>query len=355
MSVQNRIHLTRDQSRIYSNHSMDHSIKDIIRKQEEGRALSRDEALSLVGIDDTRIISSLAEGTRKRYKGNLADLCSVISAKSGSCPEDCAFCAQSVHYHTGIMEYPLIQIDKIVKAATDAKKNGARRFCISTSGRGIEDNDDISVICEAIGRIRHEVSISPCATLGMMSSDHLKALKEAGLNRYHHNLETSETFYKKICTTHSYSERVEMVKNIMDVGLSACVGGILGMGETMEDRADLAIAIRDLDPDSIPINFLMPIMGTPLDGLPRITHDEALRSIALFRFIMPDKEIRICGGRVSALGESHRLIFNFGADGMMVGNYLTRSGVDPKEDLRMLDDLSLGIREIDVSGRDIQT
>ncbi|HLF86946.1 MAG TPA: biotin synthase BioB [Nitrospiria bacterium] len=333
---------------------MNLKLKDIIRKQEEGAPLSRDEALSLVSIDDTPIISSLAENTRKKYKGDLADLCSVISAKSGSCPEDCSFCAQSAHYQTGIMEYPLIQVDKIIKAASDAKKNGARRFCISTSGRGIEDNDDISVICEAIGNIRDEVSISPCATLGMMSSDHLKALKEAGLNRYHHNLETSETFYKKICTTHSYSERVEMVKNIKDAGLSACVGGILGMGETMEDRADLAIAIRDLDPDSIPINFLMPIMGTPLDGIPRITHDEALRSIALFRFIMPDKEIRICGGRVSALGDSHRLIFNFGADGMMVGNYLTRSGVDPKEDLRMLNDLGLGIREIDVSGRDIQ-
>ncbi len=334
---------------------MDVMLNDIIDKLEGVGALSKDEALSLVSLDDIRLISSLAEKARRSYKGNLVDLCSVVSAKSGLCSEDCAFCAQSIHYPTGIMEYSLFPVDKIVKAAADAKKNGARRFCISTSGRGIGNNDDISIICEAIGRIRYEVSISPCATLGTISSDHLKALKEAGLNRYHHNLETSETFYKKICTTHSWSERAGMIKKVKDAGLSVCVGGILGMGETMEDRADLAIAIRDLDPDSIPINFLMPIMGTPLDGIPRITHDEALRSIALFRFIMPDKEIRICGGRLSALGESHILIFNFGADGMMVGNYLTRSGVDPKDDLRMLNDLGLGIREIDVSGRDIQT
>lgn len=333
---------------------MDVMLNDIIDKLEGVGALSKDEALFLVGLDDRRLISSLAQKARRRHKADLVDLCSVVSAKSGLCSEDCAFCAQSIHYPTGIMEYALFPVDKIVKAAADAKKNGARRFCISTSGRGTGKDDEISSICEAIEKIRNEVSISPCATLGLMSSDHLKALKEAGLNRYHHNLETSEGYYQKICTTHSFSERVEMVKKVKESGLSTCVGGILGIGESMEDRADLAVAIRDLDPDSVPINFLMPIIGTPLEGVAGLGHDEALRSIALFRFIMPSKEIRVCGGRVSALGESHRLIFNFGADGMMVGNYLTMSGVDPKEDLRMLNDLSLGIREIDVSGRDIQ-
>lgn len=331
---------------------MDGRLRDIIEKLDEEEPLSKDEALSLVNLGDTRFVSSLAEKIRRRYKGNLADLCSVINAKSGLCSEDCAFCAQSVYYQTGIMEYPLLSIDKIVKAAYDAKKNGARRFCISTSGRGIENNSEISNICDAIGRIRDEIEISPCATLGMMSSDHLKILKESGLNRFHHNLETSEGFYSRICSTHAYSERAEMIKKVKEKGLSACVGGILGMGETMEDRADLGVAIRDLGPDSVPINFLMPITGTPLEQVTRLTHDEALRSIALFRFIMPDKEIRVCGGRVSALGESHKLIFNFGADGMMVGNYLTRSGSDPKEDLRMLDDLGLDIREIDVFRRD---
>ena len=327
---------------------MDSSLSDIIEKLEGGISLLRDEALALVNLGDTALNSSLAEKIRRRYKGDLADLCSVISAKSGSCPEDCAFCAQSVHYQTGITEYPLFPIDKIIKAAFDAKKNGARRFCISTSGRGIEEDDDITKISEAIGRIRDEVKISPCATLGLMSLDHLKILKDSGLNRFHHNLETSESYYQKICNTHSYTERVEMVKRIKESGLSACVGGILGMGETMEDRADLAIAIRDLDPDSVPINFLMPIMGTPLENISGLGSDEALRSIALFRFIMPSKEIRVCGGRVSALGNSHKQIFNFGADGMMVGNYLTRSGSDPVEDLRTLKDLGLGIREIDV-------
>lgn len=323
-------------------------IRDIVDKLDGGIPLSRDEALSLIRLDDTEFVSSLAEKTRRRYKGDLVDLCSVISAKSGLCPEDCAFCAQSLHYQTGIMEYPLLSIDKIIKAASDSKKNGARRFCISTSGKGIDEDDDILKICEAIGRIKNEVKISPCATLGIVSERNLKILKEASLNRFHHNLETSEGFYRRICTTHTYSERVEMIKMVKESGLSTCVGGILGMGEAMEDRADLAIAIRDLDPDSVPLNFLMPIIGTPLEGAAGLSLDGALRSIALFRFIMPHKEIRICGGRVSALGGSHKLIFSYGADGMMVGNYLTRSGSDPKDDLKMLDDLGLAIREIDV-------
>ena len=230
-----------------------------------------------------------------------------------------------------------------IETAREAKKNGARRFCIVTSGRGIDDVADLRNIARGIERVR-AAGLSPCATLGTLTHDQLRYLKDAGLHRYHHNIETSREFFPSICTTHTFDERAELLRHARSIGLSACSGGILGMGETMQDRVSMAFSLKELAVDSVPINFLMPITGTPMDKVIPIAPLEALHAIALFRMILPDREIRVCGGRGTALAELHSRIFEAGADGFMIGNYLTRTGLDPESDLQMLKDLGLSIR-----------
>jgi len=192
-----------------------------------------------------------------------------------------------------------------------------------------------------VERIKDEVGIDVCATLGALTGEEMVALKEAGIKRFHHNLETAEAYFPRICTTHTYQDRVEQVKLAKVIGLSTCSGGIFGIGESIENRVSLAFEIMALDVDSIPINFLMPVQGTPLSDASPISPAEALKIIALFRFLMPDKEIRVCGGRTTALRDLHPLIFAAGANGMMIGNYLTKSGREPGKDLLMLRDLGL--------------
>jgi biotin synthase len=279
---------------------------------------------------------------RGHFRGETVDICSIVNAKSGACSENCAYCAQSVHHATGAQVYPLISVDRMTEAAVIAKRNGAKRFCIVTSGRAVDSRKDLETIAEGIGKIR-DIGLSPCATLGTLKKDQLSYLKNAGLQRYHHNIETSREYFSQICTTHSFDERIEVLKNARSLGLSACSGGILGMGESMEDRIKMAFILREIDVDSVPINFLMPIIGTPLEGVIPITPLEALHSIALFRLIMPKKEIRVCAGRGTTLGQLHPLIFAAGADGFMIGNYLTTSGLDPEGDLKMVRDLGLTI------------
>jgi len=277
---------------------------------------------------------------RGHFRGETVDICSIVNAKSGACSENCSYCAQSVHHATGAPVYPLISVDRMAEAASSAKRNGAKRFCIVTSGRGIDSQADLKTIAEGIQKVR-AIGLSPCATLGTLTKDQLSFLKNAGLQRYHHNIETSRDYFSKICSTHGFDERLEVLKNACTLGLSACSGGILGMGESMEDRIKMALTLRELDVDSVPINFLMPIMGTPLENIIPITPLEALHSISLFRMVLPGKEIRVCAGRGTTLGQLHPLIFAAGADGFMIGNYLTTSGLDPVDDLKMVQDLGL--------------
>jgi biotin synthase len=303
---------------------------------------------------DESIISKIAQATgadlwdlfaaagrvRSHFRGETVDICSIVNSKSGACTEDCSYCAQSVHHSTGAPVYPLISVDRMAEAAASAQKNGAKRFCIVTSGRGVDSHDDLDAIAEGIKRVR-TMGLSPCATLGALTRDQLSFLKDAGLQRYHHNIETSKEFFPRICTTHTFEERLEVLRNARSLGLSACSGGILGLGESMQDRIKMANTLREIDVDSVPINFLMPIKGTPLENMTAITPLEALHSLALFRLILPRKEIRVCAGRGTTLGRLHPLIFAAGADGFMIGNYLTTSGLDPEEDLKMIRDLGL--------------
>ncbi|HSQ77380.1 MAG TPA: biotin synthase BioB [Nitrospirota bacterium] len=307
-----------------------------------GGMFTEDEALRFASVPGEDLVDLFAAAARIRryYRGNAVDICSIVNAKSGACSEDCSYCAQSIHHATNAPVYPLISVDRMSEAAESAGKNGARRFCIVTSGRGIGSRDDLKNIAKGIKRVR-KIGLAPCATLGTLTREQLTYLKDAGLERYHHNIETSRDYFPRICTTHTFDDRIEVLHNARSLGLSVCSGGILGMGENMEDRIKMAFSLRELEVDSVPINFLMPIMGTPLERVTAITPLEALHSIALFRLILPKKEIRICAGRGTALGQLHPLIFLAGADGFMIGNYLTTSGLNPADDLKMIQDLGL--------------
>jgi len=321
---------------------MENELIKIKEKAIKGIMIEKEEAFYLVNVTgpDVYELFSYANRIRESFKGNFIDLCSIINAKSGGCPEDCKYCAQSAHYNTKIDSYPLISVDEMVKSAGEAKQNGARRFCIVTSGKRIDDIEELGIIAEGISRIR-DIGLLPCATLGMLGKEELNLLKEAGLHRYHHNLETSSSFFPEICTTHTYDEKIKTIKTAKELGLSVCSGGIFGMGEGWDDRIEMAFTLRELCVDSIPINFLNPIPGTPLEKMGYLNPIEALKIIALFRFILPDKEIRICGGRNVVIRSLQPFIFLSGADGILIGNYLTTRGRNPEDDIKMMEDLGL--------------
>jgi biotin synthase len=308
----------------------------------QGGAITRGEALGLAAASGADIYDLMAAANRlrERFRGNRADLCSIVNAKSGGCSEDCAFCAQSLKSAAVIERYPLRDPEEILRAARDALLGGARRFCIVTGGRRITPAE-VDAVAKIVSRIK-EIGLSPCATLGLLDSAALSALKAAGLDRYHHNLETSERFFPCICRTHTYADKLKTIEAARAAGLSICSGGIFGVGEGWEDRVDMAFALRDIGVDSVPVNYLIPITGTPLSGAKHLTPLEALKIIALYRFILPRAEIRICGGRLQTLRELNPLIFMAGADGILIGNYLTTTGRPPSEDLAMLDTLGLG-------------
>lgn len=310
----------------------------------EGGEATFEEASRLMEIARQRDIVSLisfANIIREELKGHVIDLCAIINAKSGRCSEDCSFCSQSAHYITDIERYPLVSMEKIAESAKEASNIGANRFGIVVSGENIKDPGELKSICTAIEDMPSRVDIGRCASLGTLTRETARDLKKAGLERYHHNLETSESFFPKICTTHSYQERVNTVKIAKEEGFRVCCGGIFGLGETPEQRLEFAFTLKELEVDSIPLNFLNPIPGTPLENAPPIPPMEILKIIAVFRFIHPTKDIRVCGGRQRNLRGIQPLMYLAGANATMIGNYLTTSGSNPKEDLQLIEDLML--------------
>lgn len=318
-------------------------LKTILEKGLEGPGVTASEAREFIGIGDERIYDALhvVDRITRAHKGREINLCAIVNAKSGLCKEDCSFCAQSVKYPTGVEEYPLTKAGVIVNAAKDAAENGAGEFSIVASGTRMEKESDVAVLTEALKAMKASAPVERCASLGIMKRDTLKRLKDAGLQSYHHNLETSRSFFPKVCTTHAYEEDVQAIRDAKGIGLYVCSGGIFGLGESWEDRIELAMTLRGLGVDSIPINFLNPRPGTPLEGARFLTPMECLRIISLFRIILPEKDIVVCGGRHVNLRDLQPLIFAAGANGMMIGNYLTTPGRDPSDDLRMIRDLGL--------------
>lgn len=308
----------------------------------EGYEIDQLEALNLFeeGIKSPFYLLAAASDIRERFKGKKINLCGIVNAKSGRCAENCKFCAQSSHYKTDAPSYPLISAEYIISQAKSAKGNGAHMFGIVTSGTKISSDAEWDEIFIAVKGIK-EVGILPCASLGILDFDKALALKEAGLFRYHHNLETSKSFFPTICSTHDYEEDVKTVKAAKAAGLSTCCGGIIGLGETIEHRIELAILLRELDVDSVPINILNPIVGTPLENAIALSPIEILCSIAIFRFILPQKDIKLCGGKEKNLRQLLPLGIIAGCNSLMTGNYLTTAGRDTALDYEMIADLGL--------------
>ncbi|MDR1996777.1 MAG: biotin synthase BioB [Candidatus Margulisbacteria bacterium] len=284
------------------------------------------DGLKILNTPDAELPELLrqAREIRDKHTGQRAALCSIVNAKSGRCPEDCAYCAQAGRHQTGVAEYALLDTAEIVRQGLAARQNGAHCFGIVTSGRALPP-EDLAKVLEAV-RLLRAVGVAPAASLGILDQAALRQLKAAGLKRYHHNLETAESFFPQICTTHTYADRVHTARAAKEAGLELCCGGIAGMGESKEQRVELVMAIAELSPDSVPLNFLNPVPGTALQSVQPLGRADICRTIALFRFFLPDKDIGVMGGREQLLGEEQDLVFAAGANGFMLGNYLTTSG-----------------------------
>ncbi|MDQ7780782.1 MAG: biotin synthase BioB, partial [Planctomycetota bacterium] len=320
-----------------------HSPLALIRDILGGRKLDRQQLLSLAS-DETDLNGLLygANLLRQHFRGNTVDLCSLVNAKSGNCAEDCSFCAQSAHHAAGAKAHPMIGFPEIKRCYMKAQKMGASRFDIVTSGNELSAGE-LNFVVDSIASLRKMKSarIPLCASIGRLSVEQAKRLKDAGLVRCHHNIETSGRFFPGICTTHSFDERLETARNIKAAGLELCCGGVMGMGETWEDRVDMALTFRELGADAVPLNFLIPVKGTRLESQSAMEPKEILRTIALFRYALPEKDVRLCGGRERNLRDMQSWIFHAGANAMMIGGYLTQRGRRPEDDLQMLKDLGL--------------
>ena len=269
------------------------------------------------------------------HRSDAFSLCSIINAKSGKCSEDCRFCVQSGHYETDAPEYPLQDETAILDAAAEAKRIGAQHFSIVTSGRGLAGKD-LERVIGLVAKIREKVGIKVCASLGILSKSDLVRLREAGLCRYHHNLETSKEFFDQVVSTHSFADRTDTIVAAQEAGLEVCAGGIFGLGESEDDRISMAMTLREHNVDSVPINVLIPLPGTPLAETEPLAVAEILRSIALYRLIFPEIPIRLAAGRETALSDFLSSALLAGADGMMIGGYLTQRGRLPEDDHRLV-------------------
>src|SRR3989338_6439325 len=296
--------------------------------------MDRREINSLLGLSLPELLA-IADKARREFVGANLELCSIMNAKSGLCNQDCKFCAQASRHSTGISTYPLKKKEEMIGQAWRAKEIGAERFDIVTSGDKLS-KEELNVIADAIWEITNKVGIKMCASLGKLNEEELLLLKKAGLSRYHHNLETSPGYFAKIVTTHTFADRVNTIRAAKRAGLEVCSGGIIGMGETLNDRIDLALTLKALGVDSVPINILVPIKGTALEALNPLSGSEAIRTIALFRIILKNKIIKIAAGRESILKDFQALAFMAGANGMLIGGYLTIKGREIDEDRRLV-------------------
>lgn len=323
-----------------------------------GDRLSREEAIALTrieGEENILLLCEAADRVRSACCGNTVDLCSIINVKSGNCSENCSFCSQSSH-HPGKDSpvYGLKSSEEILAQAKAAEAAGARRFCLVSQGKGPKYNSpksgEFERILETVRQIVAETTIKPCCALGEVTAEQAQALREAGVTRYNHNLEASENFFPNVATTHSFGDRVATIKNLKAAGIQACTGGIIGLGETWEDRVDLALALRELEVESVPLNLLNPRPDTPLGDRPKLDPYEALKAIALFRLLLPEQIIRYAGGREAVMGDLQAMGLKAGINAMLVGHYLTTLGQPPEKDRAMLAALGLEGGEAPIPG-----
>lgn len=307
----------------------------------KGHRLTREEDVTAFLTADLKELCEGANKLREHFHGNKADLCAIINGRSGSCSEDCKFCAQSGHHNTGIAEYGFLTREVILEDCKKHEAEGVHRYSIVTAGRSLSGTDLDQAIA-AYQVMKEECNINLCASHGLLTEEAYMDLKAAGVSRYHENIETSKRNFPNICTTHTYEDKIEGIRLAKKAGLEVCSGGIIGMGETWEDRLDMAFSLSELKVDSIPINALMPIKGTPLEDNIRVTEEELLRTIAIFRYINPEADIRLAAGR-AIMDNSGEKAFLSGANATITGNMLTTSGNNIKQDIKMLETLGFDL------------
>ena len=321
------------------------SIKTLEKKVMDGEEITFDDAVYLSKLEkseDIEVLCQSASRIRDHFCGNSVDMCSIMNAKSGKCSEDCKFCAQSGHYKTNVKEYGLVSKEEAMSLAKENEKAGVNRFSLVTSGRGLNE-DEVQKVTDIYKRLKKETKLNLCASLGILNFGQLKKLKESGITMYHHNLETSKDYYNNICTTHTYQQRLDTIDAAKNVGLAVCSGGIIGLGESFEDRIKLAFELKSLGVKSIPVNVLNPIKGTPLENEKALSQNDILKSFAIIRFINPKALIRLAGGRnmIDKQGEN---CFNAGANATITGNYLTTTGNKIVDDMKMVKELKMTVR-----------
>jgi biotin synthase len=319
------------------------TLKDKIIR--ENYRIIKADALRLVE-EPLAILTQNADALRTHFCGNAFDMCTIINAKSGRCSENCRYCAQSVHYKTDATEYSLLGEGSILEEAKKQNARGVPRFSLVTSGRTLSDAD-VAILCSDIRKIKKETSLSVCISAGLLHYDQFVKLKEAGLSRVHNNLETSRRNFSNVCTTHTYDDKIAALKAAQRAGLSLCSGGIMGLGETVEDRIDMVLDIRELGVRSIPVNVLNAIPGTPYENLPKLTNDEVCRIVAIYRFIVPEASIRLAGGR-GLLGDKGEKAFRSGANATISGDMLTTAGISVETDRALLQKLGYVIQEVNL-------
>ena len=309
-----------------------------------GGKISKEEAMKLY-YEPLEEICAKADEIRKHFCADKFDVCTIINGKSGRCSEDCKFCAQSAHHKTNAENYPLLSPDELTEKAKRDFSKGVAHYGIVTSGRNLSD-DEVERVCSAVRKIKAETGISVCVSLGLLTEEQYRKLKDAGVVRVHNNLETSEKFFPNVCTTHKFSDKVKAIKAAQRAGLPICSGGIMGIGESVEDRIDMALSLRELGVKNVPVNMLNPIPGTPLALRQVLGEDELRRIIAVYRFILPDAFIRLAGGR-GLLEDMGRECFESGANASISGNMLTTSGFSVESDMKLFDELGFRIEYCD--------
>lgn len=306
-------------------------IEELKRKVFEGGQITREEAMALANVADKQALYGAAGEIRDRFAGRYFDTCSIVNARSGRCSENCKWCAQSTVFKTHVQEYELIDEDSCVELARLNAKYKVNKFSFVTSGRSLSDKN-IDRLCGYARRIKGEMEINLCASMGLLNKEQLRKLKEAGIMRYHCNLESSRRFFATLCSSHTIDEKIQTIRYAQELGMEVCSGGIIGMGETMEDRVDLALTVRELGVKSIPMNVLNPIPGTPLEGTAPLADEEVLTTVAVFRFINPDAFLRFAGGRV-LIAHIEEEAIRAGINSAILGDMLTTVGSKVMEDM----------------------
>ncbi len=307
-----------------------------------GQQIGKEEALALAGAPLLELTQA-ADEIRKAYCGNGFDICTIINAKCGKCSEDCKYCAQSAHYHTACHEtYPLLPLAEIVAAAKQNEAAGVLRYSIVTSGKRLSDQE-VEQVCTVIRAIKQQTKLQVCVSLGLLDEPQFRKLKDAGASRAHCNLESSARYFPEVCTTHTYQDKITTIEAAQQAGLSVCSGGILGLGETLDDRIDMVLTARRLGVKSIPVNILNPIPGTPYEHNRPLSEEEIYRCLAIFRFLIPDAAIRLAGGR-GLLPDQGERCFKSGANAAISGDMLTTAGITVKTDKKLLQKLGYEAR-----------